>query len=611
VLQQMRSAAKYIWIVLVIAFVGGYLFLDLSGLLGTQAVTSGTSVGKVDGTDITYAQWIARTNALLQQQEQAGRTLDRDDRAALEDRAFDDLVMEIILKRELDRRHIVVTDEEIKDAARHNPPPYMLQLPDLQTEGRFDPAKWERFLASPAVRQQGLLNQLEMYYRDMLPQAKLQGQLASEVYVSDAQLWRTYQDLHDTAVVSFVAFRPAPGADSAARTKVSDSDVAAYYNAHKNVMRTQARAIVTALVISRTPTTADTAAARARAEAARQRITRGEKFEDVAKEVSEDSVSAAEGGKLPATRFVPEFEDAARKLRRGQVSEPVRTQFGWHIIRLDSLKGDTVSAHHILIRIRQGDAAATATDRLADTVAKIAANAEDGRRLDSAVVRTGLPAVNIEVIEGQRALAPDGTTPLAGLSQWATSSGARVGEVSELFDSDDAYFIARIDSIVPGGEAPLSRVREDIRLFLARKQAIEDLKPRAAEFARAALSSSFEAAAKAADLKVEQTGPFTRMQFVPGLGQATAPIGAAFTLASGAISEPVASDDGVYVIRVDRRVPADRTAWLAQRDQQREQILRRLEEDRWRQYIGALRDAAKVVDNRKKVLAASRRQQVQ
>jgi peptidyl-prolyl cis-trans isomerase D len=605
----MRSKGKYIWMVLFIAFVGGYLLLDTSGLLGKALITTGTTIGSVNGTAITYGVWMSRATELTQQREQqGGRSVDLDERAQLDDQAFEELVMDIILHKEYARRHIRVTDEEIRDAARYAPPPALMQNPELQTDGKFDRAKWERFLSNPAVKQQGVLAQLEAYYRDGLPKEKFYSQLASDVYVSDAQLWRLYQDAHDTAQVSYVAFRAAPGADTAAKAQVSDAEVSAYFQAYKKRLNTPARGVVTALMISRKPNAADSAASRARLVAARDRIVKGEKFDAVAKEISDDTVSGKDGGLLPTMAkgaFVKEFEDAAYKLSPGQMSEPVRSPFGWHLIRMESHKGDSVSLRHILVAFKQSDSSATRTDRLADSIAKVAV--EVGARLDTASARFGVPKIILDVVEGQRAMGPDGTT-LPGLAQWATGGSARIGDISDLFDSDSAYFIARLDSLTPGGEAPLSRVQENIRMVLAHRKAVQARMQDAKDFASAAVKTSLEDAAKQRNLKIESTGATTRTSFSPGLGQGSPVIGAAFGLASGAISEPVTADDGLYVIRVDRRKNADHNEWQKQAAAQRLQVEQQAQQERWRQYVGALREQAKVVDKRKEIFAAGRRQ---
>ena len=100
----------------------------------------------------------------------AGLTLD--ERAQIETQAFNDLVNDILLKQQYEKRGIRVTDDEIISAARTSPPPQFLQAPELQTEGQFDPSKYQRFLASPTARQQGMLAQLETYYRNGAAQAE-------------------------------------------------------------------------------------------------------------------------------------------------------------------------------------------------------------------------------------------------------------------------------------------------------------------------------------------------------------------------------------------------------------------------------------------------------
>src|SRR5438270_281136 len=82
------------------------------------------------------------------------------------------------------------------------------------------------FLQSPLAKQQGILLQLEQYYRTEIPKEKLFDQIAGDVYVSDAELWRRWQDSHDSAEVSFVAFEPERISDSA--VKVSDDEIRAY-----------------------------------------------------------------------------------------------------------------------------------------------------------------------------------------------------------------------------------------------------------------------------------------------------------------------------------------------------------------------------------------------
>ena len=150
-LQQMRSAAKWIWIFIVAAFVGGFLLLDTSGLLGRDQITTSSVVASVNGTDIPYLTWVNVSNAIAQQREQQmGRGLNGDERRAVDDQAFEQLVTDVLLQQEYRKRGIRVSDEEVIQQARTNPPAALLNDPTLQTDGRFDIEKYQRLLSSPA-----------------------------------------------------------------------------------------------------------------------------------------------------------------------------------------------------------------------------------------------------------------------------------------------------------------------------------------------------------------------------------------------------------------------------------------------------------------------------
>src|ERR1700681_3544592 len=397
----MRASAKYIWIIIVVLFVGGFLLAQTSGLLGRAPVTTTTTVASVNGEDILFTTWDQTARNLEQQASQSSnQSITLDETQRLRDQAFDQLVSDALLRQEYRRRGITVTDDEILQAARFSPPPQLMQTPDLQTEGQFDPAKYQRFLSSPLAKQNGLLFQLEQYYRTEIPKEKLFDQVASDVYVSDEQLWRRFKDTHDSAQVSFVGFTPERIPDSAVR--VSDDEVRAYYDTHKKQFDRPGTAKVSIIIIPRAVTAADSAAVRAHALALRARIIGGEKFADVARAESADSVSAANGGSLgkgTKGRFVAPFEAAAATLKTGEISQPVLTQFGYHLIKVDARKGDTTTISHILLRIQQSDSAAARTDRRADSLARLAASTDQPAKFDSAARILQIPVIKTPVIE--------------------------------------------------------------------------------------------------------------------------------------------------------------------------------------------------------------------
>lgn len=602
----MRASAKYIWIIIVILFVGGFLLAETSGLLGTAPVTNTTAVATVNGEDILATTWYQATQNLEQQQtQQSGRSISLDERDRIADQAFEQLVSDALLRQEYKRRGIFVTDDEIKAAAVNNPPPQLMQSPDLQTDGQFDPEKYRRFLGSSVARQEGLLVQLEQYYRNEIPKEKLFDQIASDVHLTNNYLWTRYRDSHDSAQVSFVVFTPDRIPDSA--VSVSDDEIRAYYDAHRKEFDRPGRARLSILSIPRSVTSADSAVVRAHALALRAKILGGEKFEDVAKAESADSGSAIKGGALGSGgrgRFVKPFEDAAYALKPGGISEPVLTQFGYHLIKLDERKGDVLTLHHILLKIDQTDAEATATDRKADSLSRMAASGEQPQKLDEASRVLKLPIIHATAIEGNPVTVSGHVIPSVG--PWAFK-GVKPGETSELFDAEDGYYLARLDSIEPAGTRSLNQAKGEIRARLMREKKVVQLGPQARNFAKLAAAGTLEAASGLTKIPLAKTGMFTRVTGDSALAQFPEAIGAAFALPVGAVSEPITSTGAVVIERVDRRVPADSAAWGAQKKDQLTRELDAMRQQRLRVFLENLRQTAKITDRRKQIEAATRR----
>jgi peptidyl-prolyl cis-trans isomerase D len=607
VLQAFRGSAKVVFWIIFISFVGVFLFAETSGLT-SRGVTRGTSVGSVDGVDITYDRWDSQVRALSAQEQQrrGASSLTQDDMRRIEDVAFQQIVDSIVLAREYQRRGITVTDREIQYAALAMPHPDLAQNPDLQTEGRFDPEKYQRLLQSPMARQQGLTQFLEQYYRTEIPRQKLFEQIAAGVYLTDARLWRIWQDERDSARVSYVAFRPASVPDTAVR--VTDDEIRKYFDGHRaDFGDRRGRAVLSLIALPRPVTAADSNATRQRALALRNEIVGGVPFDTVARRESSDSVSAAQGGLLGTVArgaFVPEFDRAAFALRPGEISQPVLSPFGYHIITVDAKKGDSITVRHILLPITQSDSSAQRITTLADSIADVAAGAEDPTRLDSAAKRFNLPIARAVATEGEP-LTWNGQY-VQDLGAWAFR-GSRVGDVSDIVDAPDAFYLARIDSLEEGGKVDLDDVREEIRRVLLNRKKVDYLDARARRVTDAVVSGkTLEQAAQENGVAVEKTGMLTRVSLVPGVGRLNEAVGAAFGLPVGATSAPVKTEDGVFVIRVDGRVNADRAAWEAQKDQQRQQLLLRLRRQRIQDFVTALRKEAEVDDRRHEVQALTR-----
>src|SRR5207247_8412648 len=124
-----------------------------------------------------------------------------------------------------------------------------------------------------------------------------------------------------------------------------------------------------------------------------------------------------------------------------------------HLIRVDSVKGDSVRVRHILVPIALQGAHLDAVDARTDTLDRLAADQNNGSRLDSAAHRLNLPLAHApKLIEGERLTL--GTSTVPDVSVWAFE--ARPGETSPVIDAPPASYVFRLDSLEAAGVAPLA-----------------------------------------------------------------------------------------------------------------------------------------------------------
>lgn len=598
-MRQMREHTKWIMLLVAVAFVALMVFewgMDLSGRSSAQA--SGGEVGRIDGDPISNEEFLAVYRNLYNQQQAAQEEpISRQQNEQIEEAAWEQLVMDRLIQREIARRGVRATEAEIRQAARFAPPPEFMGNELFQTEGQFDLRKYHQFLSSPTVDPQ-LLLQLESYYRDVIPRTKLMRQVVAGVYVPDSELWRLFQERRETARVRFVALDPDALVPDA-QAQVSESEIAQYHREHEEEFERPAQATLGYVVIPKEPVAADTAAALARAQQVRQRILGGADFAEVAREVSSDRGSAARGGSLGTFgrgQMVPAFEQAAFSQPVGQVGEPVLSQFGYHIIQVESREGDQVTARHILLPIELSDAREEQLLDLADRLEELGESTglEAAARELGLSVRTGTIAPQIP------------TMPVVGVAfdaaDWAFDDEPEVGETSPVFENETAFYMVQLKDRIEARTLGLEEAAPQIRAYLVREKKLEKVHQIGAGLVQQVRSGTpLEQAAQAAGLQVQEAGPFTRLDFVPGLGQGTPAVGAAFGLDAGETSGVVEAAGAPAIVQLVEKTEASREEFEAQKAAFRAATMATQEQQRWSQFVASLRREAEVVDLREEL----------
>jgi peptidyl-prolyl cis-trans isomerase D len=596
-MQAFRNAAKPLMVVVALTFFA-WLVVDLSGITGNTGLLTKTAVGKVNGRSIdarTY-QSVVQQSIDARQREAPG-ALGLEDYQQIRDQVWEQFVQNTVLDAEFKRRGITVTQDEIAEAMRNSPPPEFQKIPEFQTDSQFDLAKYQRWLTSSVAQQ--YLPSLEAQYRDQLERSKLLRVVTADIYLSDAALWEQYRDEHEQVKIGLTAVIARNVVPDSAVT-LSDAEINAYYKAHLEDFDRPASTYLSFVALPRLTTAADTGAARARADSARAEIAGGAPFADVARRESTDSASAAKGGDLgewTKGAMDPAFDSAAFKLPLNTLSQPVLSQFGFHIIEVTSRKGDKVKARHILIPIEVAGAHRDLLDAQADSLEKLGADKSDPAALDTVARALHLPIGKTGAVqEGTKVQVGNLVVPDAGV--WAST--AKRGQTSPVIETSLAYYVFRVDSLQPAGVPPIGRIREVVAYQARAEKKLERGREIAREFLkRVEAGGSLQAVADSMKLPYKEFGPFPRVN--PPVDDPVV-VGTSFGLDVGKTSGLLDTKQGIYVVKVLEHTKADSAAFVKELDSYRPRMINLARQDRVRNYLEALRQAAKVVDDRKKVL---------
>lgn len=599
VMRAMRENTKWIMLILTVAFVGWLVFDWVASRDQGAATGPNPVVAVVNGSEVRYSQWSQQLEAQLDiaRQQTGGRLTDEQVRDVRE-RTWDLMIDQILIDQELKRLGITVTSPEIQQAFRTSPPPELRSHPAFQTDGRFDFQKYQAFFADPSV-DEGLLLSIEQYYRDLIPRLKLQRQLQEGIYVSDQTLWDLYREGRETAVVRFVRVTPlAEITDD--EVSVAESAVSDYYRANQDEFTRPAAATIDIVSFATLPAPEDTADARSRADSLRSLITGGEMtFEDVAIAASADSATAPEGGDLgDVTReqlqAFPELEETAFSIEPGEVSEPLLSRVGFHLLRADSRTADTVKLRHIVIPIRLSDAREDTIFGRMDDLEEMALRIG----LRDAADSLGVPVRrDVDVTRGS-AFVPGAGRLGAGVD-WAFDPGTESDGISQFLQNANGYHLLELMSRTEEGTYTLEEVEPQIRRTLL-SDAKRDLASQRLSEAAGQLASgaSLDQVAASLGRPVEQTESFSRGTFVDGLGQFSEAVGAAFGLPIGQPGGPFEAGDDIVLLEVVSRTEADAAGFEASRDALRAQVIFQQQNAQQDNLTAALREEAKIVDRR-------------
>ena len=621
-----KNWLKWSLAIVVVAFVALYIpsFMQNESLDG--ASNYGV-VATVEGRDIT----VGRFRRVYQQQMQAYRNAyggNMDDRLlrqlGIDQRIVQQLIEEEAALAEAGRQGITATDTEVR--AR------ILALPAFQENGQFignDRYRQLLEMQNPPIRP----SEFEQEVRRSVILEKLQGALTDWITVSDADVTAEFNRRNEKvklAVVSVAADKLKEG------VVVSDAEVASHFESNKDKYRIpEKRKIKYALIDlqairQRTNVSAqdvqryyddnqqqyatpeqvrashillktegkDDAVVRKQADDLLAKVKGGADFAALATKLSEDEVSAAKGGDLDffgRGTMVKEFDDVAFTLKPGETSDVVKTQFGYHIIRVMEKKpASTRSLDESKVQIEEilkSERAQKEAERISTELAGKLTKPAD---LDTVAKGRGLTVAETPSFARDEPIPGLGMAPAIGNRAFELKSG----EVSEAIRSQNGFAFITVTGTEASRLPTLDEVKARVRGDVQTSKAVEAAKQRAAGLAAQLKSAGdFTAAAKAAGFEAKTTDLVVRGAALPDVGVSPAVEAAAFSLAQGGVSDPIVTDTGAVIVKVVEKKSPTAEELAAGRDAVKNELLNQQKQRFYASYMTKARERMTIKSN--------------
>jgi peptidyl-prolyl cis-trans isomerase D len=552
----------------------------------TAGVSSRAVVADVDGRELLAGEFQTRYLTQVNQfRQQFGGTINQSilRQLGVEQQVLSSMIDEQVALIEAERQGLRVSDEELAQQ--------IFSIPGLQENGRFiGEERYEQLLQAqlPPMTK----SQFEDSLRRSMMIEKLRAAVTDWMAVSDAELEREYRRRNEKVKLQVVTLTTDAFRD---KVMVTDDEIAKYFESRKAEYRVGEQRTIKYLLLDRdqqrqkvvvppadvqrfyndniqqyqTPeqvrashillNTAgkDEATVKKQADDLLAKVKAGADFAALAKQYSEDTASKVNGGDLDffsRGRMVPEFEDAAFKLEPGQVSDVVKSQFGFHIIKVTEKRpGTTRTLDQVRQEIQQQLAAQIADQQLIDQAARLEDRLEDPGDLDTVAKELGL------TVQESGAFGREDPVPGLGVAPPVASAAFQLADeaVSDAVASPRGPVFLTVTGKTDPYIPALDEVRERVRTDLVRSKAVELSRARGAEIATVLKSASsvadFNARATKQGFEVDTTELIARESPLPDVGINAEVDKVAFSLPVGGVSDPVPTPDGTVIVRVDAK----------------------------------------------------------
>ena len=474
-IRTIREKLSFVMWIVVLAFIATIIFSwGMGGIKMSDPRQTGI-VAKINGEDIKYDELKNIEQSLIKAEKKEDLTGVKV--AELKQKAWKQFVQMVALRQEMVKNDITVSKEQIYYEIRNNPLSELRSDPQFQTNGMFDIKKWHEIIDNPKPELEQFYAQLQNVYANRIPGMLLESRVANGTFISDFELITKYKEEKLTAKVKFLKadisdFMPAD-------SLITDKEIEDYYNANtKEFPSRKEQRVFEYLLFSTEMTKADSNQTLEDINYILKQLNSGLPFENVAKNYSEDT-SAEQGGDLgffSKGKMVPEFEEVAFNSKIGEVVGPVKTQYGYHIIKVTDQKKEKngeiteIKASHILVKFK-------VHQETFDLAAEAAINFKEAYISEGDnpnAFKIAAEKIKRNILESPLTYETDRTNELGkipGLGKFLFNN--EIGEVSNLLICDKGYVYLMVKEIKPESKKTLDEVRKSVIYKIRREKGLE------------------------------------------------------------------------------------------------------------------------------------------
>ncbi|RQD65403.1 MAG: hypothetical protein D5R98_03600 [Desulfonatronovibrio sp. MSAO_Bac4] len=437
------------------------------------------------------------------------------------------------------------------------------------------------------IRSQAKVDYLKISWEDFQDRISIQEDEIQQFYQENQSRFKVPEQIR-IAYIELTPRRLAPMQD------VSSEEIEAYYHANIDDFsrdeQVAARHILIAVDQDAPQEEKDQALASIKE--IKARLDQGADFDALASEHS-DCPSAADGGdlgKFGRGQMVPEFEEAAFSLESGAVSDPVQTQFGWHLIKVEeNIPAGRMELDQVRSRIRMNIGEEKAMYQLSDTMDDILEVIITGGDLDEAVQSLNLEARTTDFFTRQ-----DGPVeinlPTTAINQLFDMV---VGETTETpVMVENGYIFAEKIDVRKAAVKDIEEVTSEITTALTKQKASDMARERAQEYLEVVVEGELS---QEQQEEITTSRPFDRQGFIPELGMSPELAMAAFAAQEGQWLDRVFNiNDGYIVARVAEHILPPEEEFEAEKHYWLESYAEMQKQQVFQSFITMLRNQAKI-----------------